>query len=96
MASIKRHFETNQLLLEFNDGFKLESIPDDLLVSILSHVERQLFTVATLTSCAILRRISDNKVVKSTISNRNREDINQMFQQHHGNDTYDVIISDES
>ena len=59
--------------MEFNDNFKLEDIPDDILVQLFDNIcdSIQLINGYKDEEFIIIRRVSDNKILKSMITDKN-------------------------
>ena len=41
-ASIVKHIEYNEIYFNFSDGFRVEDIPDDVIINLLDNVENRL------------------------------------------------------
>ena len=41
-ASIVKHVESSYIYFDFSDDFKLEDMPDDVIISMLDNIENRL------------------------------------------------------
>ncbi len=77
-AKVTKHVEEIGIKLNFSDNFKLEDIPDDIIISLLDNVEYRL-SIFGGSMFVIIRRLSDDRVVKCEVTEDNEEVIKNMF-----------------
>ena len=63
-ASIARHVEWSYIYFEFSDYFKVEDIPDDVIINMLDNIENRLYRFSGSDNFVIIHRISDSKIMK--------------------------------
>lgn len=92
-ANIEMHVENSLIEFRFTDYFKLDDIPDGVLISTLVNVENKLLIVDGFDYFIIIRRVSDNLIFKSIMTNENIKQIEELFFQCQDKDLYDVVIN---
>ena len=72
-ASVVKHIEYRYIYFNFSDDFKVEDIPDDVVIKLLDNIENKIYTFdgSYGSYFVIIHRISDNKIMKFLITDNN-------------------------
>ena len=73
--NIAKNFEYSYIRIRFSDEFKLEEISDDVIINMLDNIKNKLLKIDEeyWKSFIIIRRISDNQILKSIITYENKK-----------------------
>lgn len=69
-GNVVKYVEQIPLQFKFSDTFKVENIPDKDIINLLDNIENRLQSISG-SACVIVRRISDNKIMKYTVTSNN-------------------------
>ena len=70
-ASIVKHVESSEINLHFTYNFNIEDVPDDVIINMLYKIENKLYIFNGNIYYLIIRRLSDNKILKCMVTDNN-------------------------
>ena len=73
MSAICKYLDYKKIDMRFNDNFTLENIKDDILVHMFDNISNRIQEIGVNKEFIIIRRVSDNKILKSMITKDNKD-----------------------
>lgn len=72
-ANITKHVESSHIYIQFSNKLRVDEIPDDVIITMLNNVENMMLIIHGNNDFIIIRRVSDNNILKSIITNDNKQ-----------------------
>lgn len=85
--------EDSHMEIRFSNSFKIQNLPDKWIISLLHNVENRILRIGGPLQFIITRRVSDNRIIKSMVTENNKEQIEDLLQMCGDGQLYDVILN---